>query len=573
MAINIFLNNLEKEDIKEILKSVIYLIYRKTPLTQEIIVFILELTKYYNFNDDEFEKLFIIDTRYELDIKDTISQLSKESSKMLLFFLVLFAEIFDEIDLDSIYRDFNIYDKLPISPNMQDRIIKATKDYITKTIIMHYFIYDKELPFFVKFTNIHNLVDISNEKYKHFFIIDKKKIDELTQIEKISFLQSLKILMNDDGKISKLEEIVIDLWKYYMGISNIESITLNSKPEIKHLWLKNMLLFSYLITQKNPKKSLENAQKILGISHDNATELLKNVQIYFNSVKELYSLIYSRKLTHIEEDKAKMMDNALQIVEGLLMLLPQTTILKLINGANVLRKAIGEALDVQSRCKTGPTLLQHSNSIKLIIVIDGFLSEEEDKEFDDWMDSLKKLYPNDTIVGFSWKAQNYNTIINGGFSTWYKAVSKTLDGANRLSQYILEQKDINPNIKITLMGHSLGARVIFNTLYRLLDSCQSIDNIILLGGAVDSNIVNWTDVSESVKNIYNFYSQNDYILKTLYQIAMADRPIGLNSIETLDMKGIKKAKIYNYDVSDIINGHNEYKPKLYKLLTEYNVNI
>ena len=573
MAINIFLNGIEKDDIKDILKTVIYLIYRKTPLTQEMISFILEFGRYYHFNDTEFEELFIVDTRYNFDIQDTVSSLSKEGNKMLLFSLVLFAEIFDEIDLDDIYDELKIYTKLPIGKSMQKSIIKATKDYVKKTIIMHYFIYDKKLPFYVEFANIQNWVDISDEKYKHFFIVDRQKIDSLSKKEKIAFLKALQILMNDDGKITQLERSVVDIWKYYMGIFDIDNINITNKPQIKHLWLKNMLLFSYLITQNNHKKSLQNAQKILGISHDNATKLVKNVQTYYQTVKNLYDLIYHKKLTHLNENKAKNMDRVLNTAEFILMILPQTKPLKMIKGLNVVRQAIGKPLQEQNRCKIGIKALQKGSSNRLIIVIDGFLSESKEKEFDDWMQSLPKLYPDDNIQGFSWKAQNYNTIISGGISSWYKAVSQTLAGADRLSKYIIEQLDKNPNIKITLMGHSLGARVIFNTLYKLSENCKTIDSVVLLAGAVNSDIVNWTDVSDAVKRIYNFYSKNDNILKTLYQVAMMDTPIGLNRIEIIKTDERYKTDIYNYNVTHLVQGHNDYKPKLYKILTQSNIQI
>lgn len=101
MAINLFLNRVNKEEFIEIIKTVIYLVYKKTSLTPDIVQFIIHLTKFYNFNDKELENLFIIDTRDDLNIKDTISKLTKQSSKILLFLMTLFLEIFDDIDLET----------------------------------------------------------------------------------------------------------------------------------------------------------------------------------------------------------------------------------------------------------------------------------------------------------------------------------------------------------------------------------------------------------------------------------------------------------------------------------------
>ncbi len=576
MAVNIFLNRVKKDEFIEILKVVIFLVYRKTPLTEDIVQFINHLAKFYHFNDNELENLFTLNTRDNLDIENTITNLSKSSSKMLLFFLTLFAEIFDEIDLEDIYDKEKLFKQLPISPKMQKNIIDVTKEYIDKTIIMHYFIYNKKIPFYQEFANTLNLMDISKQKNRHFFIIDIYKLNILEKSEKIAFIYTLKELMLDDTIISPIEEEALKLWAMYLNL-NYKKIENNSysmlmQGKIKKLWLKNFLLFSYLLTQKNLEKSLVNAKKVLSITDKEAKSLVKNVRIYAGCVKELYSLIFSQNLTYQNETKAKNMNHTLHLGELALFALPQTKIFNVIKLFNATRKAIGTPLELNNKSEVGIKKLHKRESNKLIIAIDGFLSEGDKKQFKDWMKTLKNHYFDATIVGFKWKSQNLKVILNSGISTWYKAVHQTLESAKILSNYIIEQKELNPNLEITLMGHSLGARVIFNTLFQLLESKTKVDNIILLGGAVNNDKVNWSDVSHAVsKNIYNFYSKKDMVLKNLYQVTMLDTPIGLSKIKIFKTKELKSVKIHNCNVSSIIDGHNEYKPKLKELLTRYDI--
>ncbi len=571
MAINLFLNRVNKEEFIEIIKTVIYLVYKKTSLTPDIVQFIIHLTKFYNFNDKELENLFIIDTRDDLNIKDTISKLTKQSSKILLFLMTLFSEIFDDIDLDDLYKKEKILKQLPIDKQLQKNILKQTQKYIENTIVMHYFIYDKKTPFYMEFTNALKVTNNSKEKHKQFFLIDFEKLEQLQELEKRAFLETLYSLMLDDNKISDIEKEAIELWSLYLKIDfkDIEKRTYNNAKEclIEKIWLKNFLLFTYLITQNNHKKSLENAQKILFISDSEAKELQKNIQNYLKVLKELHSLIFSAYFTYNDETKAEKINRSLKLAEVALFAMPQTHIFKSIKAINIARKTVGAKLISNDRSEVGIEILQSVENNKLVVVIDGFLSEGGKKQFKDWMKSLQVNYPDSNIVGFKWKSQNLKTIMNGGVATWYKAIQETLEASNLLSNYLMDKKEHNPDIKITLMGHSLGARVIFNTLYQLLDTNTKVDSIFLLGGAVNNSAVNWSDVAHSVSNnIINFYSKNDSVLKNLYQPSMLDIPIGLSEIEIIKTKELKELLIKNFDVTNKISGHTVYKENLKELL-------
>jgi len=109
--------------------------------------------------------------------------------------------------------------------------------------------------------------------------------------------------------------------------------------------------------------------------------------------------------------------------------------------------------------------------------------------------------------------------------------------------------------KYILCGHSLGARVIFYTLESLATKKKkNIQQVHLMGGAIGSNKKDWTQAKSAViDKIYNYRSDNDYVLATMYKIGtfFASSPIGRNKIE---VRGI-----VDVNVTSFVSGHTKYK--------------
>lgn len=121
--------------------------------------------------------------------------------------------------------------------------------------------------------------------------------------------------------------------------------------------------------------------------------------------------------------------------------------------------------------------------------------------------------------------------------------------------------------RFTLVGHSLGCRVIFYALEAMLSKKECvIDDVILLGGAVGNQSNDWERVLNNISGkIYNCFSKNDSVLDKLYttSTAFTSNPIGFYPIET------RHRKIQNIDCSNIVNGHLDWKEKyslIYKKL-------
>ena len=242
-----------------------------------------------------------------------------------------------------------------------------------------------------------------------------------------------------------------------------------------------------------------------------------------------------------------------------------------------------------------------------IICIDGFLNEENKNATQPWIAGLEEKYKKNTIYYVKWESKRLMSLVTsfgqvisseGLKNTTLKAtLSASKAVATKVAPLGLAIQTLglatNPwsvaSIKAyqtgalladiiartdkeyILIGHSLGARVIYSCLASLKTKDKYfIKDVHLLGGAVDKNCENddsrvcWSELHNSVSGkIRNYYSKNDTVLQTLYKVGEGVKfefgdPIGRHPIEN--------GKIDNIDVTEYIKGHTEYKPNLNKIL-------
>jgi hypothetical protein len=211
-----------------------------------------------------------------------------------------------------------------------------------------------------------------------------------------------------------------------------------------------------------------------------------------------------------------------------------------------------------------------------IIVIDGFLSENDTNE-QDWKDQLAKTHPNHPVFYVYWKSQEAQELysffpkqligdmiinpklglvfgglsIGKGYSLWAKAKINAESAGMHLANLIKHQSEAQPFI---LMAHSLGARVIYHALGQLhrLQQSNKIQEVHLLGGALGLEH-SWTNAAQSVKGkIHNYYSEQDDTLKYLYNVIelTGGKAIGRNEISGKNIK--------NHDVTSKVGEHKGY---------------
>jgi MFS family permease len=121
---------------------------------------------------------------------------------------------------------------------------------------------------------------------------------------------------------------------------------------------------------------------------------------------------------------------------------------------------------------------------------------------------------------------------------------------------------------VTLIGYSLGARVIYCCLKSLAErrAFGIVENVILIGAPVPSNYQNWQEMRAVVSGkLVNVHSKNDYILAFLYRATSIQYGVaGLQEIK--DLEGV-----VNEDLSEQVSGHLRYPDLVGKILKRIGV--
>lgn len=109
---------------------------------------------------------------------------------------------------------------------------------------------------------------------------------------------------------------------------------------------------------------------------------------------------------------------------------------------------------------------------------------------------------------------------------------------------------------VTLIGYSLGARVVYACLTSLARrrAFGLIESVVLIGAPTPSTTADWRVLRSVVASrLVNVYSANDYILGFLYRTSSIQYGVaGLQKVEGIP-------SVENVDVSDTVDGHLRYR--------------
>ncbi|KAL8708560.1 MAG: hypothetical protein Q9220_006613 [cf. Caloplaca sp. 1 TL-2023] len=109
---------------------------------------------------------------------------------------------------------------------------------------------------------------------------------------------------------------------------------------------------------------------------------------------------------------------------------------------------------------------------------------------------------------------------------------------------------------VTLIGYSLGARVIYSCLMSLAKrkAFGLVESAVLLGAPCPSTTSDWRVMRSVVASrLVNVYSANDYVLGFLYRTSSIQYGVaGLQKVEGLP-------DVMNVDVSETVSGHLRYR--------------
>ncbi|KAK7309332.1 hypothetical protein RJT34_05964 [Clitoria ternatea] len=138
-------------------------------------------------------------------------------------------------------------------------------------------------------------------------------------------------------------------------------------------------------------------------------------------------------------------------------------------------------------------------------------------------------------------------------SIWTIAIDRTDKAGKLLAEVLL--RGLQGNRPVTLVGYSLGARVIFKCLECLAEtetSAELVEKVVLLGAPIPIKDENWEAARKMVAGRFvNAYSKNDWMLGVAFRASLISE--GLAGIQPVDIPGIQ-----NVDVTDHIEGHSSY---------------
>ncbi|KAL4360543.1 hypothetical protein GQ457_04G020760 [Hibiscus cannabinus] len=133
------------------------------------------------------------------------------------------------------------------------------------------------------------------------------------------------------------------------------------------------------------------------------------------------------------------------------------------------------------------------------------------------------------------------------------AVDRSDKAGKLLAEVLL--KGYQGNRPVTLIGYSLGARVIFKCLQALSETEQNaelVERVVLLGAPIAIKGENWEAARKMVAGRFiNAYSSNDWMLGVAFRASLLTQ--GLAGIQPVDVQGIE-----NVNVTDEIEGHSSY---------------
>jgi hypothetical protein len=153
-------------------------------------------------------------------------------------------------------------------------------------------------------------------------------------------------------------------------------------------------------------------------------------------------------------------------------------------------------------------------------------------------------------------------------SPWAIAKNRAEKAALLLAEDLRER--YHGNRPVTLIGFSLGARLIFYALEKLAEAEDKakgiVDHVILMGGAYSADNQRWEKVRNIVSGrLVNAYSSKDWVLGFIYRAAELEfgHIAGLHPVRVQDIE--------NIDVGHIVSGHGDYMKQSGRLLSHIGV--
>lgn len=173
---------------------------------------------------------------------------------------------------------------------------------------------------------------------------------------------------------------------------------------------------------------------------------------------------------------------------------------------------------------------------------DSFTTEMEEK----WRTVVRQSGWKGSIYHLWWESSS-NSICNVGrlHLRWEQVKSRAKQVGR---DYLTKLVSSIPDKYVSLIGYSLGVRIIYYGIESWLESKKILNNAILLGGAVRRNKEWGSKAAKLTGQIVNVYNSNDQVLLYLFKIGefYLKSPCGLKPIKDYH------PKIINLDATSLI---------------------
>ncbi|TMS35414.1 hypothetical protein L596_002825 [Steinernema carpocapsae] len=154
---------------------------------------------------------------------------------------------------------------------------------------------------------------------------------------------------------------------------------------------------------------------------------------------------------------------------------------------------------------------------------------------------------------------------------WSVCVARAAEVGEQLAEVLLSRA--HGKRPITLIGFSLGARVIYHCLLamsRRTDCRGIVEDVVLLGAPVSASPRQWRQLCSVVGGrVINGYCQTDWLLRFLYRTMSVQFTIA--GTGPVDNQG--QRRVVNFNLSNIVKGHMDYAQKLTEILEAVGVRV
>jgi heme-degrading monooxygenase HmoA len=159
------------------------------------------------------------------------------------------------------------------------------------------------------------------------------------------------------------------------------------------------------------------------------------------------------------------------------------------------------------------------------------------------------------VVGFNWDSDS-------DLFDWWESTEIAEANGKKLAKFVYDYREQNPDTRMRLVCHSLGARVELGAVEVLSNSdvTDYVDSITLLGGAADNDAVSTggrygPHIANAVGQADNFWKDEDDVLNWAYTTAEWDSAVGEEGCE-----GTQPANYQDHNVDYVPDHFSYYEP-------------